>query len=65
LAHRQRESLLGFFPREDAHFGFRGQHGALHRDRVRVRGDLVPAGPGRDCGNYAGNRAGWRRATRP
>ena len=41
LAHRQGNPLLGLFPGEDAHFGFRREHRALHGDGVWVRGDLV------------------------
>src|SRR5438445_5886467 len=41
LAHRQGDSLLGFFPREHAHFGLWREHRALHGDGVWVRGDLV------------------------
>ena len=41
LAHGQRNPFLGLFPREHAHFGFGSQHGALHRDGERVRGDIV------------------------
>ena len=41
LAQRQRDSLLGFFPREQAHFGLGREHGALHGDGVGVRRDLV------------------------
>src|SRR5579872_5191924 len=41
LAHRQRDSLLGFFPREYAHFRLWREHRALHSDGVWVRGDLV------------------------
>src|SRR5215471_17193340 len=41
LAHRQGNSLLGFFPGEDAHLGLWGEHCALHGDGVWVRGDLV------------------------
>src|SRR6202167_4727266 len=41
LAHREWDSLLRFFPREQAHFGLGREHGALHGDGVRVRGDLV------------------------
>src|SRR5579872_2168210 len=41
LAHRQGDSLLRLFPREDAYFGFRREHRALHGDGVGVRGDLV------------------------
>ena len=36
LAHGQWDSLLGFFPREDAHLGLWREHRALHRDRVRL-----------------------------
>src|SRR5439155_16183341 len=41
LAHRERNSLLGFFPRENAHFSLWGEHRALHGDGVWVRRDLV------------------------
>src|SRR5262245_31266089 len=41
LAHRQRDSFLGFLPREHAHFGLWREHRTLHGDGVRVRGDLV------------------------
>src|SRR6476661_2080835 len=41
LAHRQGDSLFGFFPGEDAHFGLWREHRALHGDGVGVRGDLV------------------------
>jgi hypothetical protein len=41
LAHRQGDSLLGFFPREHAHFGLGREHRALDGDGVGVRGDFV------------------------
>ncbi len=41
LTHRQRDSVLGFFPREHAHFGLWREHRALHGDGVGVRRDLV------------------------
>ena len=41
LAHRQRDSLLGFLPGEDAHLGFWCKHRALHGDGVWVRGNFV------------------------
>jgi hypothetical protein len=41
LAHRQGDSLLGFFPREHAHFGLGREQRALHGDSVWMRGDLV------------------------
>ena len=41
LAHCQGDSLLGFFPREHAHFGLWREHRALDGDGVWVRGNLV------------------------
>src|SRR5262249_10140802 len=41
LAHREGDSLLGFFPGENAHLGFWGEHRALHSDGVWVRGNFV------------------------
>ena len=41
LAHRQGNSLLGFFPGEDAHLGFWREHRALQGDGVWVRRDVV------------------------
>src|SRR4029077_8999469 len=41
LAHRQRNPLFGLFPGEDAHFGFRREHRALHGDGVWMSRDLV------------------------
>jgi hypothetical protein len=41
LANRQRDSILRFFPREQAHFGLGREHRALHGDGVWVRGHLV------------------------
>src|SRR5215813_8747411 len=41
LAHRQRDSLLGFLPGEDAHLGFWRKHRALHGYGVWVRGNFV------------------------
>src|ERR1700688_2737636 len=37
LSHGQRNPLFRLFPGEDAHFGFRREHHALHGDGVRVR----------------------------
>src|SRR2546422_9763034 len=41
LAHREGNSLLGFFPGEDAHLCLWREHRALHGDGIWVRGDLV------------------------
>jgi len=41
LAHRQRDSILGFLPREQAHLGLGREHGTFHGDGVGVGGDLV------------------------
>ena len=41
LAHSQRNSFLGFFPRENAHFGLWREHRAIHCGGKRVRGDVV------------------------
>ena len=41
LAHCQRNSFLGFLPREHAHLGVRRQHRGFHRHRVRVCRDVV------------------------
>ena len=41
LAHRQRNSLLRLLPREHAHFRLRREHRGLHRDRIRMRRNIV------------------------
>src|SRR2546428_13746534 len=41
LAHGQGNPLLGFLPREHAHFGLRREHGGLHGDLVRMCRDIV------------------------
>ena len=41
LAHCQRNPLFGLFPGEDAHFGIRREHRALHGGGVGVRRDIV------------------------
>src|SRR5262245_5597900 len=41
LAHSQRNPLFRLFPGENAHFGFRCEHRALHGDVVRVRRNIV------------------------
>jgi hypothetical protein len=41
LPHRQGNSVLGFFPRKDAHFGLGREQRALHGDGVGVRGDIA------------------------
>ena len=46
LAHGQGDSLLGFSPREHAHFGLGREQRALHGDGVRMRGGSRPAAPG-------------------
>ena len=41
VAHGQGNPILGFFPGEQAHFGFRREHRRLHGDGVRVGRDIV------------------------
>jgi hypothetical protein len=57
LAHRQGNPLFGLFPGEDAHFGFRREHRALHGDGVKGAPGRRPAGSGPGFGNCARNRA--------
>ena len=41
LAHRLGNPLFGFFPGEDAYFGFRREHRAFYGDGVRMRRDII------------------------
>jgi hypothetical protein len=41
LAHGEGNPLLGFLPREHAHFALRREHRGLHGDGVRMRGNII------------------------
>src|SRR5437773_2559046 len=49
LAYREGTPLLGFLPREHAHFGLRRKHRGLHGDGVRMRCDIARTDPAGRC----------------